>query len=396
MSYVSRSSVDRPATGKPVRRVRKVWRWLKRIGAATVLLVVAAIVALLAYRNITGRQWQAETAPRGPDRIEELFSVQIHNTKEWIFLRGNNRHRPVILFLSGGPGETGIGMMARPAGVWTGLEREMVVATWDQPNTGKSDDLPPSQRRIARYVDDACEVASSIMQHLKADHIYIAGASWGSFLGILTTAQCSNGIAAFFGIGQLVSAEQADETGHSLLRDQAIQRHDAKAIKTLDSIGAPPWTREQVIRQHSVATTYGGMSQRYHFPPYPPLKGLLAPEFSSLELIRSFLKSKSLGEALWPELHRMDLNTLVPALPVPVFFLVGRFDTVTPPAISRRYFDRLSAPQKEWIWFDHSAHVILFDEPEKVGVVITNRVRQSEERRRADFESQSYRLSGRQ
>ncbi len=352
-----------------------------------ILLVVGAIAALLAYKNVVGRQWQAETAPQGPDRIEELFSVRIHNTKEWILLRGYNRHRPVILFLSGGPGEPGLGS-ARPFGVWTGLEREMVVATWDQPNTGKSDDLPPSQRRISRHVDDACEVASVVMQRLGADHIYIAGASWGSFLGILTTAQCSNRIAAFFGIGQLVNAEQADETGHSLIREQAIHRHDTKATKTLDSIGTPPWTREQVIRQHSVGTAYGGMSQRYHFPPYPPLKLLLPPEFSSLEVIRSFPKRKSIGEALWPELHRMDLNALVPALPVPGFFLIGRFDTVTPPAVTRLYFDRLSAPQKEWIWFDHSAHTVVLDEPEKVGVVITNRVRQIEERHRAGSASQ--------
>jgi pimeloyl-ACP methyl ester carboxylesterase len=389
MSYGSRSSINSPATEKPARRFRKVWRWLKRIGLTLVLLVVGAAAALLAYRNIAGRQWQAETAPQGPDRIEELFPVRLHDTQEWILLRGNNRHRPVILFLSGGPGEPGIGS-ARPFGVWTGLEREMVVATWDQPNTGKSEDLPPSQRHISRYVEDACEVTRVVMQRLGTDHIYIAGASWGSFLGILTTAQCSNRIAAFFGMGQLVSAEQAGETGHSLLREQAMRRHDAKAIQTLDSIGTPPWTREQVIRQHGVANTYGGMSQKYQFPPHPPLKLLLPPEFSSLEVIRSFPKGKSIGEALWPELHRTDLNALVPALPVPDFFLIGRFDTVTPPAVTRRYFDKLSTPQKEWIWFDHSAHTVLLDEPGKVGMVIRNGMRQVEEKQRMGFASQKY------
>ena len=355
-----------------------------------ILLVVGAAAALLAYKHIAGRQWQAETAPQGPDRIEELFSVRIHNTKEWILLRGDNRHRPVILYLSGGPGESGVGG-ARFIGAWTGLEREMVVATWDQPNTGKSEDLPPSQRHISRYIEDACEVASVITQRLATDHVYIVGGSWGSFLGILTTAQCSHRIAAFFGIGQLVSAEQADETSHFLLREQATRRHDAKAIQTLDSVGTPPWTREQVIRQQGVAIAYGGMSQKYHFPPYPPLIGLLPPEFSALEVIRSFAKGKSIGKGLWQELHGMDLNTRVPALPVPGFFLIGRFDTVTPPAVSRRYFDRLSAPQKEWIWFDHSAHTLTLDEPEKVGAVIRNRVWQIEEQRRAGSASPKYR-----
>src|SRR6185437_6554559 len=193
---------------------------------------------------------------------------------------------------------------------------------------------------------------------------------------ILTTARCSSRIAGFFGIGQLVSAEQADEAGHAVLREEAMRRHDAKAMNTLDSIGTPPWTRDQVIRQHGVATAYGGLSQKYHFPPYPPLKLLLPPEFSSLEVIRSFPRGKSIGEALWSELHRMDLNALVPSLPVPAFFLMGRFDMVTSPAVARRYFERLSAPRKEWIWFDHSAHLVLLDEPESTGMVIRSRVRQ--------------------
>lgn len=353
-------------------------RLLKWIGLTIVLLAAGGIVALLVYRNIAGRQLEAETAPQGPNRIEELFSVRIHGTKEWILLRGHNRHDPVILFLNGGPGDTGIGF-ARLFGVLTGLEREMVVATWDQPNTGKSEDLPPAQRQISRYVNDACEVARIVMQRLGTDHVYLAGASWGSFLGILTTAHCSDRIAGFFGFGQLVNAEQADEVGHSLLREQAIRRHDAKALQTLDRLGSPPWTRDQVIRQHDVANAYGGMSQKYR---HPPLKAFLAPEFSSLELIRSFSKGQSIGEALWPELHHLDLNEAVPALPVPIFFLVGRFDTVTPPSVARRYFDRLSAPRKEWIWFEHSAHAVLPDEPEKVGTVIRNGVRQIEEKRR--------------
>jgi pimeloyl-ACP methyl ester carboxylesterase len=367
-----------------LRRLRRLLQW---IGLTIVLLAVGGTAALLVFRNIAGRQLQAETAPQGPDRIEELFSARIHGTKEWILLRGHNRHDPVILFLNGGPGDSGIGF-ARLFGVLTGLEREMVVATWDQPNTGKSEDLPPAQRQISRYVKDACEVAGILMQRLGTDHVYLAGASWGSFLGILTAAHCSDRIGGFFGFGQLVNAEQADEVGHSLLREQAIRRHDAEALRTLDSLGAPPWTRDQVLRQHGLANTYGGMSQKYR---HPPLKAFLAPEFSSLELIRSFSKGQSIGEALWPELHHLDLNEVVPALPVPVFFLEGRFDTVTPPSVARTYFGRLSAPRKEWIWFEHSAHAVLPDEPEKTGIVIRNGVREIEAQRRANLNAEKSR-----
>lgn len=388
MAYASRSTADGRRTERPRRRFGRLWRWITRIGLTLVILVLMAVAGLLTYRNIAGRQWADETAPQGPNRIEELFSVRIHDTQEWILLRGHDRHRPAILYLSGGPGEPGIGS-ARPVGVWTGLEREMVVATWDQPNTGKSEDLPSSQRHISRYIEDACEVARVITQRLGTDRVYVLGGSWGSFLGVLTTAQCSERIAGFFGMGQLISAEQADETAHFLLRDEAVRRHDSEAIKTLDGLGPPPWTRDQVVRQHSVSAKYGGVSRRYRNP--PPPKVFLAPEMSTWDGIWSFPRGRSIGEALWPELHRTDLNTLAPELEVPVFFLIGRFDTVTPPTVSRRYFDHLSAPRKEWIWFDHSAHIVGLDEPERLGVVITSRVREIEKRRGARFATQSQR-----
>ena len=85
----------------------------------------------------------------------------------------------------------------------------------------------------------------------------------------------------------------------------------------------------------------------------------------------------------------MDLITLVPALPVPVFLPEGRLDTVTPAVVARRYFDRLSAPHKEWMWFDHSDHGVVVDEPEKAGMVIRTRVRQIEQQHRAGSVSQT-------
>jgi pimeloyl-ACP methyl ester carboxylesterase len=304
--------------------------------------------------------------PHGPESIDDLFSVRINGTNEWILLRGENRHNPVILLLNGGPGDTGIGL-ARPFGYETGLERDMVVATWDEANTGKSDDLPASQRSISRYVDDTCKVVGLLKQRLGTNHIYLGGVSFGSFLGILTAARCGEGISAFFGAGQLVSAEEADETSHLLTRNEALRRHDLKSVQILDEQGAPPWSRAAIIQQHNVAANYGGMSQRYR---HPPLRALLTPELSLLEIYRSFSKSESLGNSLWAELHRMDLRTLVPTLPMPVFLLEGRFDLVTPPSIAQHYLDRLSAPQKHWTWFEHSAHGVLLDEPEKAGMVI--------------------------
>ena len=70
-----------------------------------------------------------------PGSIAQLVDVSIGGHDQAIMLRGASAKAPVLLFLEGGPGGTGIGRM-RNSG--TDLEQKFMVATWDQRGTGKS------------------------------------------------------------------------------------------------------------------------------------------------------------------------------------------------------------------------------------------------------------------
>jgi pimeloyl-ACP methyl ester carboxylesterase len=52
-----------------------------------------------------------------------------------------------------------------------------------------------------------------------------------------------------------------------------------------------------------------------------------------------------------------DLLASVPELRVPVFFVEGRHDHECPAEVAERYFQWLSAPAKELIWLERSAHL---------------------------------------
>ncbi|MEX5261150.1 alpha/beta fold hydrolase [Kocuria sp. CPCC 205263] len=62
-------------------------------------------------------------------------------------------------------------------------------------------------------------------------------------------------------------------------------------------------------------------------------------------------------ELLWPELLEVNLQETVPELAVPVFFVEGRHDHESPAELAEEYLDALSAPSKELVWFEHSAHL---------------------------------------
>jgi pimeloyl-ACP methyl ester carboxylesterase len=89
------------------------------------------------------------------------------------------------------------------------------------------------------------------------------------------------------------------------------------------------------------------------------------PESSILDLPNLVRGFRSTFDAMWPEVSKLNLLKLVPALKMPVVILVGRQDHWVPPETSVAYFDALVAPSKQLVWFDHSGHEMFVDEPEK-------------------------------
>ena len=58
----------------------------------------------------------------------------------------------------------------------------------------------------------------------------------------------------------------------------------------------------------------------------------------------------------------VDLMTQVRRVEIPVFVAAGRWDQLTPNAVSQQWFNALVAPQKVWRWFENSAHFPKFEE----------------------------------
>ena len=74
-------------------------------------------------------------------------------------------------------------------------------------------------------------------------------------------------------------------------------------------------------------------------------------------------------------MSRIDRARDVPALQMPVFFLLGRHDHWVPSAVSALYFDALTAPSKRLVWFEESGHEPFADEPAKFNALMEELVR---------------------
>ncbi len=66
-----------------------------------------------------------------------------------------------------------------------------------------------------------------------------------------------------------------------------------------------------------------------------------------------------------PVAWHTDFPSCVTKFDIPVFFLQGRHDYDTPHRFGGGpYYPQITAPAKDLIWFEHSAHFPFYEEPE--------------------------------
>ncbi|MBA3075241.1 MAG: hypothetical protein FP831_16685, partial [Anaerolineae bacterium] len=105
------------------------------------MVFILSILIFLAI-IITASQWMAHTPPilgrdgkPSPNSIASLEKVRLGGVDQWLIIRGQDVNKPVLLFLSGGPGAS---EAARVLRFNQELEKHFVVVIWEQRGCGKS------------------------------------------------------------------------------------------------------------------------------------------------------------------------------------------------------------------------------------------------------------------
>ena len=90
----------------------------------------------------------------------------------------------------------------------------------------------------------------------------------------------------------------------------------------------------------------------------------LSPDYSDEEVVRVWEGNDFATPYLLPALLTLDL-TLIRKIDVPLILLLGRHDATVNSDIAAAWLDALNAPEKRLVWFEHSAHMPMTEEPGK-------------------------------
>jgi pimeloyl-ACP methyl ester carboxylesterase len=302
----------------------------------------------------------------GEHAISELIEVTIGNVKQWVCIRGKNRNHPILLMLHGGPGTSQIGFIRK---FQTDLEQHFVIVQWDQRGAGLSysKKIPPVSMHIDQFVQDTIEVTAYILHRLHRQQLYLIGHSWGTILGMLAIQSAPHLYKRYFGVAQLTHVASSDRLSYQKLLKKVKAENDGKAYKTLRQIGPPLWDnfKQDRIHRKYIESLGGGMTRDGKMVRKMLLNLITSKEYTWYDCIRYLQGQFFSKNHLQTEMEHINLMKVIPSVDIPIYFLMGKHDLITPYEPTEQFFNNIMAPEKQWIMFEHAAHTPILEEPEK-------------------------------
>lgn len=338
-----------------------------------ITIVFCAIILVNVFLVLVS-QWSA-TTPSILDEdgnivknsIAELREIELNGRKEWISIRGWNKENPVLLFLAGGPGGS---QMAAVRFELAELEKHFIVVNWDQPGSGKSyfaTDIEKITKET--YIEDGHALTQYLKERFDEEKIYLIGESWGSALGIFLIGQYPEDYHAFIGTGQMVNFKETEIIDYNKAIEIATEKGETELIKQLEVNGKPPYYGSDVTWKSALYLNYLSAWMAHHpsihNPGYNTFRDVFASEYGLLDKINFFRGVINTFNHVYQQLYDIDLRVDYPTLDVPVYFFEGRYDINAPTELVEDYYEILTAPDKDLIWFEHSGHSPWINEPEK-------------------------------
>jgi len=296
-------------------------------------------------------------------QIDVIEKIMLGGMEQWIALRSSNISNQILLFLHGGPGTAQISFSRKSQ---LKLEKDFIVVNWDQRGAGRSykSTLKKDEMQIERFISDAEELVEALLQRFNQKKLFLVGHSWGTIIGAYLSAKRPDLFWAYVGIGQVVNMDRGEKLSYKFTLDEAHRKNNTKAIRELENIGEPPYNNLSAAGVQRKwlgkfnGETYNGTTLG------TILKNVSIKDLGLLDLFK-FIKGAMFSlQNLEEQQNEVNLFADVPEINVPVFFCSGRRDYNVPFELVVEYMDKLRAPYKEMIWFENSAHLPNFEEPD--------------------------------
>ncbi|NQU30999.1 MAG: alpha/beta hydrolase [Anaerolineae bacterium] len=352
------------------------------------MMIYILVPILLFVAFVLFSQWRAHTpsilgsdGQPLPNSIASLEKVKLGGVDQWLILRGQDVNKPVLLFLSGGPGASESGRVLR---FNQELEKHFVIAIWEQRGCGKSYPSlnPKAGLTIDQYTSDLIELTNLLRARFDEQKVYLVGHSWGTIIGVRAVQERPDLFHAYIGTAQMVDVAETDQIIYEMVMDHSQKTDDTQFVETLQKQGPPPYFGKSPIKPY--AALFGREYAIFEVPNIKDAKYraegdaimlmLKQPEYGWLDRVYYLLGLMNTFNVVYPQLQEMDFRQDATYFDLPVYLILGRHDMNNPFQIPEEYYNLIQAPSKALYFFEDSGHSMIWEEADRYHDILINTV----------------------
>ena len=307
---------------------------------------------------------------RAPKAIDTTIPLDINGSRQRIRLCAARAGLPPVLIVQGGPALP----LLHEVGKFQqrlNLEGDFLVAYWEQRGCGNASAEDARSATLARQVDDLRTVLTWLQSETQ-QRVLILGISIGGTIALQAVEHESDRVKAVVAISPDSQTSRSDDAAAAFLREQARRADHRRLRRRLVKLGEPPYlTPDAFQRRARLLADLGTIERRKTFGGLlRELLPALIRTYGVVGGVKALRNMTIVLRQLLPEIASLDLLAHPPRVTVPVHYVFGEQDALSPASVVNELPAAIAAPATTVLRLSDAGHFLHFDQPDIIRSIL--------------------------
>ncbi len=305
-----------------------------------------------------------------PLAIDRTTELDINGSRQKVRVRAARAGLPPLLVVQGGPGLPILHEVEKFRRLLD-LEQDFLVCYWEQRGCGTASARDAESGSMPQHVDDLRAVIRWF-QREASQPLIVLGISLGGTLTLQAVAHEGQRVRAAVVISPDSHTTRSDAYAAAFLLQQGRLARSGRLRGRITKLEPPPYVDAVPFqRRASLLIDLGTVEYGKRFTPLlrETFVGMIRA-YGPLGTMKALRNMNRVQRTILPELVSLDLLANPPRVTIPVHYVFGERDALTPPSLVGKIPSRIAAPGSTVVYVPNAGHHVHFDHPDVVRSII--------------------------